>query len=291
MRMFMRITIPFIVIALAGCGHTDLIYSTGSDKVRTVADDGGGDKLIREEAKWAAWDEDRSWAVFTTNGTSQNGTAITVLQHVPAIGSASSPLSRQQEQCTPGVLCCSIDQPDVSRQGNIVAVQTQCNSTTHQIVTMTEDGTNMTLLVPTLNPTSDSHLQPRWAPDGSAIVFQSGPRVFTMSSAGQNPCQVTSEGSEPAWGKLQGKDAIAYIKDGDVHIATPSGTGPCPTYQSRRISTNVKETTLVWVGSALAVARKASSGPGSDLVLINPLDGSDVKLLASRSAGIFAVDW
>lgn len=293
MRNFMRITIPFIVIALTGCGDTDLIYSTGNDKVRTVADDGSGDKLIQEKAKWAAWDEDRSWAVFATNKTLQNGTVFTELKQVRAIGGSAGPLSPQQEQCTSGVACCSIDQPDVSRQGNIVAVQTACNSSTHRIVTMTRDGTNLTLLVPTISPTSSKHLQPRWAANGSDIVFQSGSRVFTVSSTGQDPCEVTSEGREPAWGKLQGKDVIAYIKDGDVHIATPTptGAGQCPSYPSGQITTNANATTLAWVGSILAVARKASSGSGSDLVLINPLDGSDRQTLANHSSGIFAIDW
>lgn len=295
MQYLNKLGLYFCVLLLVGCGNTALIYTT-NDEVRSVKDDGSNDRrVINDPRGRAAWRPGRTEAVVGLLRAAPNcDTAGVGLFEVPASGGSASGIAGNNcAQPAPGsVSDCAIVDPDISKLGNIVATQDSfssgCESQGKNIITMAANGSAMTYLG---GVTGQNNTGARWSPSGTEIVFESGNKVLTMDSNGQNICTVTpAGGSQPTWGTFQGGAVIAFISDDDVFVATPSGTGICPSYSIRQVTnTSAKESRPVWVGSLLAVVR--DNGSGSSLELINPSSGALFRTLTTHDERIFHVDW
>jgi Tol biopolymer transport system component len=93
------------------------------------------------------------------------------------------------------------------------------------IFVMGNDGSNPTNLTPG-NATGDA--QPTFSPDGQTIVFNRGPDLFSMSSAGANQAPLNVTGFQPTF-TPDGTRLVFSRNDGgdsDVFIANADGSNP-----------------------------------------------------------------
>lgn len=287
----LQLVVSILVCAfLTACGNTKLLYVADSD-IHTVSDDGSGGRSIGVTAlggAGASWKPGRNEIVYVDEKTTSCDLTQRELFAVNSNGGGKSSLT--QGRCAAPLDSCAIVDPDVNVRGEIVAIHefagSNCETTQHTIITMSPSGTNLTVVSGV--PTSGQPDEPHWSPDGNSIAFEHGGNIFTIPASGGSVCQVTSGGGakNPVWGVLQGKSTIAYIKNGDVHLATDSGT--C-NYTSNQLGTPENETRATWVTSTLAVVR--DSGSGSSLLLINPLTNVTIRTLASSADDITNVDW
>lgn len=284
-------TLPLLL--LIGCGNTKLLY-VADDQVRSVADDGTGDRALGVTTKdsGAVWQPGRNGIVYGGEKT----TSCDIFQREPwtATAGGSNKTSLTNGRCAHSRDDCAIVEPDVNGRGEIVAaLRSGCEQANWSLVKMSPSGTNLTV-VPGSNLRNNGRksADPHWSPDGNAIVFENGGDLYTVpASGGTSPCRITSNGgaSRPAWGTLQGRDAIAFIRNGDVHIATTTGTGNCPTYTVKTLGSPETETLVEWVTSLLAVVR--TNGSGSRMVLVDPINNTVLNTLVTSNETIRDLDW
>lgn len=288
-----------LFLALPGCGHKNLVVSSGQDLV-VMDDEGGNVMTIRSDAhsnstpSWSPSGNQLAFSdVVTVNGC---------CNHLDIFITSSSGTGRSNltTNCPVGpVGDCNEFNSDWHSNGIVFELEAMSTDLVGpgEIFVMDANGSNKTNLT---DHVADD-VEPAWSPDGDQIAFSSDRsgnyEIYVMDfPGGGNVRQVTNNAAEdrsPSWGRAtvngQAGEWIAFVSDRDgdreIFMIQPDGSG-----LRQETDNTADDWSPSWDQESIQTFVFLSDRSGSDEVYLG-LVGGAVKQLTSSGVDKHTVDY
>jgi len=123
--------------------------------------------------------------------------------------------------------------------------------------------------------------RPRWSPDGSRIVYDSGGRIFVVPALGGVPHQVVSDGWSPTW--APDGQRIAYALDDTIFTVDVRGGRPAP------LARVIEPAELSWSPDGRWIALSSGNDAWDGLIHIGNIAPSRIVLIGADDGRVVEV--
>lgn len=180
--------------------------------------------------------------------------------------------------------------PDWSPDGKLIAFSTS-EFGEDAPATMKPDGSQRTILF----PTTTSHTQLDWSPDGSKLALTKwvgfdNTQIYIINADGSNAIQLTNHAqfnSSPAWSPDGSKIAFAsnYSGNWEIYVMNANGSGQVNITQN-----SSEDRTPVWSPDGTKIAFSTNRDGDFEIFIVNN-DGSSQTQLTDNNANDYVSDW